>query len=145
MRLRNEPISLQPAPSRRLYAGLVLVHVGALLALLPVSLPWWCKALVMFAVLADAVHAYQRHVLLLGDDVTAVTLFPDGRWMIKTRYSEECQGEPVGERLVQAWLTVLVFRLADGRRRALILLPDNVEAKSFRRLRVRLRYPRKSA
>jgi hypothetical protein len=37
----------------------------------------------------------------------------------------------------QPWLTALLFSFADGRRRTLLLLPNNTEADAFRRLRVR--------
>lgn len=40
--------------------------------------------------------------------------------------------------LVLPWLVALEFRAADGRRHALLLLPDMLDADDFRRLRVRL-------
>ncbi len=134
-----QPIFLQPTPSRILAIGLAVVHLGAIMVLLNLPLPGWGKALVAIAVLVDAAHVFRRYVLFQGDAVTGVISFPDGRWMVTTRLRGECLGEPVGERLVQPWLTVLVFRLVDGRRRSLILLPDNIDAENFRRLRVRLR------
>lgn len=133
---------LRPGFSGRLASVVVLAHGGAALCMLLVALPWWLKAGLLVAVVVSAQHAYSWHLLHRGKGLVEAWSWSDGRWEVR------CFNEAVplpatlaADSLVLAWLTVLVFRLDDGRVRSLLLLPDNIDATVFRRLRVRLRFP----
>ncbi len=136
------PIRVRPGSSRQLGLGLALAHLGALPVLWSLTWPWWARLAWTAAVLASLCWSWSWHVLHRGDAVVEVLFKPEGEWWITTAKQASCLGTLLPGGVVQPWLTVLVFRLADGRRRAVVLLADNVDPDGFRRLRVQLRYPR---
>jgi hypothetical protein len=133
---------LRPGFSRWLAGLLILAHGGAALIVVLVALPWWFKCGVMAAIAVNLRHAYSWHLLHRGRGMVEAWSWADGRWEV--RCFNDAVSRPAtlaADSLVLAWLTILVFRLDDGRVRALLLLPDNIDAAVFRRLRVRLRFP----
>jgi hypothetical protein len=78
---------------------------------------------------ADALHAW--HVLHRGDAVIEAILLGDGSWTVRAGHAEPVSATLAHESVVSPYLTVLVFNLADGRRRSLLVLPDNVRTGNF--------------
>ncbi|MGH8489064.1 MAG: hypothetical protein ACREXS_09435, partial [Gammaproteobacteria bacterium] len=72
------------------------------------------------------------HVLHRGDAVTEAVLYSDGSWLVTTAKRGTIAARLASDSFAQPWLTVLLFAFEDGRRRTLLLLPDNVEADAFR-------------
>ncbi len=121
---------------------LAIAYGGAMMVILPLDLPGWIKFLLEIIVSADWVRAFRWHVQHQGDAITGFILQPEGEWIVTTAKRGDSRGRLAQDSVVLSWLTVLVFRLEDGRRCAAVVLPDNVDREGFRRLRVRLRYPR---
>lgn len=140
MTLLEAPIRLHPGRSKWLAGYVLAVHLGAIVTLLPVSLPWPGKLFIAAAIVLSGIWSYRRHVSLSGDAITEVLLKADGTWIVTTGARGALPAKLAPGCLVQPWLTVLVFRLANGRYRSVLLTQDNVDSNAFRRLRVRLRY-----
>jgi membrane-bound toxin of toxin-antitoxin system len=137
----SAPIPINLGPSRSLGLGLAIAYGGAGLAILPLAWPGWIKILLEFIVIAGWIRAFRWHVQHRGDAIRALTATAEGEWIVTTARRGKCRGTLARDSVVLPWLTVLTFKLEDGRRRSVVLLPDNVDVHSFRRLRVRLRYP----
>ena len=128
-------------PSRRLLCGLLVVHAGALVCLLPLDLPSGVKislGCLCFASLGytTADHACRRFKHSIASVICAV----DGRWILVTRGGDMITTKLAAGCYVHPQLVVLRFdKAAPWHRRSLALLPDMVAEDVFRRLRVRLR------
>ncbi len=135
------PIRIRPESSTWLAVGLTLAHTGALV--IAVLLPWpaWAKVLLALALAASLHWSLAWHVLHRGDSITEAILQGDGSWTVKTGRAEAQPATLAPDSVVTLHLTVLVFKLADGRRRSLLVLSDNIDPETHRRLRVRLRFP----
>ncbi len=83
-------------------------------------------------------HVLRKHALRTHPDILRVELRPDQRWIVYLVPEVPLDAELLDECLVQPWLTVLVFKLPDRRKRSVMLLADNVDQDAFRRCRVRL-------
>jgi toxin CptA len=126
-------LSIPLRPSRRLAAALAVAHLVAAAAVLLAALPGWLAALLLLAVgasLARSRLAGVVAVLRLGRDGGFETVGADGTAMA---------AEVDAQTLVLGWLVVLVYRV-EGRRRALVLPGDALDAEDARRLRVWLRW-----
>jgi toxin CptA len=137
----TDPIRLRPRASARLAIGLVVTHAGAAAIAALLAWPIWARVLLVIFVSSSLLWSLAWHVLHRGDAAMEAVLQADGSWILETGQVEARPATLAADSLVTPQLTVLVFRLADGRRRSLLLLPDNIDPDSFRRLRVRLRFP----
>jgi len=133
-------IRMRPKCSRILMVAFLMAHGVTLTVVWFLPFSWLIKVLIAVAIAFYGVQSYRQHVLLVGDSITEVLARADGRWEVATRHHGCCPGELAHDSLVLPWLTVLNFKLSDGRRRSVTIMPDNVETESFRRLRVRLRF-----
>lgn len=133
------PIGIRPRFSPTLAMVLAFIHGAALLLVLFGPFGSASKMVLAVAVALSANVVLRRHLFFLGDTVTAITLQPDGSFLVGLANGEVEKGELLPGAFVHPQLTVLVFRLARKRRRALLLTQDNVDPEAFRRLRVRLR------
>jgi toxin CptA len=134
------PLTLKPKPSRILLGMLLLMHGGALLLLFPLALPVLAKS-ALATVLGLSLWHNWRQQLGRGraDRIHRVVWKGDGDWLLITAAGEELAVDLHPSTYVHPWLVVLNFRLADRRRlRSLVLLPDTLDADSFRHLRLRL-------
>jgi hypothetical protein len=128
-------------PSLRLALLLGGLHAGALFCLWLVPLTLWVKLSGSGLLLMSAVHAVFHHALNRGPrSVQALTLDQAGRLEVVMK-GNRLAAELVPGAFVTPWLTVLPCRTAKGRV-SVLLTPDRVEAESFRRLRLRLRWGR---
>jgi len=121
---------------------LILAHAGATMLLWPLEMPAWGKLAIVLAVIASLVF-FLSHVALLRtpDAVLAVEIKDGGEITVLTRRGEWCECRLSGDSFVSAWLTIMVLA-QDNRRTAryVVITPDNIDAKDFRRLRVWLRW-----
>jgi len=133
------PLRLELRPSRSLRLWLIAVHAAVMLAV-PL-LPRWPGLAVLFAAGASAGVAWCRR-----RQATPQLLWRgDGRW-------EAAAGGAGGtlrlarRPFVHARLVVIpLCPVEGGRTRHVLILPDMLDAATFRRLRVRLRYGRTDA
>jgi len=138
------PLHLKRKPSRLLASYLLLVHLLALLALIQaLAVPPLLRLTAFGLVLLSVVYQSRRY--RRQQDVASGywICYADGSW----RYSGEeanyvlraagCVNTP--------WFVVLTFSGAGGEQRRLLLLCDQIDADSFRRLRVRLKFYQEEA
>lgn len=127
-------IGFEYRPSRAWIAALWSVAALALLAIAISGLPGWMRLLLAVAAVAHAIRAVAqlrrpplRALRLRGDDVVELGL----------ANGQDAAGTLRGARVLGP---LIVLRLAwgAGSRAALVLLPDNLDADTHRRLRVRL-------
>lgn len=120
--------------SRRLAIWLIVVHVGALAMMAGVSsaLPW---AGVTFPVIGVSLwYAWQRHYRL-DHGAAIVGVSHRNGWVLDTRDGRSFAARLHGPQWVSAWLVVLAFRAsASNARYRVVVLPDQTDQASFRRL-----------
>ncbi len=134
------PIHLRAGASRRLALGIMLAHGGAAAIAMTLALPDWFKLGLGSALVLSFWWSWYWHILHRGDAVTEAVLYGDGSWLVTTAGRGTSRALLASDSFAQPWLTALLFTFEDGRRRTLLLLPDNSEADAFRRLRVRLKF-----
>ena len=130
------PLSLDLKPSAWLPRALLALHVAVLCLLLLAYPPSWPRNLLLTAIAAHTLWSLRA---THRADITRLELDARQHWRVVF-----CDGRSLDARLLRApWVsplfTVLSLACADGVEHQLVLLPDMVEAESFRRLRVRLR------
>ena len=126
-------------PSRRL--GLLLL-AGTALALAAIHLAD-VPAATAFALDAAAIG-----VCVGGwrqaSQKASLRIAADGRLQCLDDAAEWRDAEVLDDSFVATALIVLRYRMADGKRRVLTLLPDSADADGLRRLRVSLRWARRT-
>src|SRR5512139_1680452 len=126
-------------PSRRL--GLLLLG-GVVLALVAVALADVSAVVALAlgaAVIALGVWGWRR-----AAPVASLRIAADGRLQCLDDAAEWRDVEVLGDSFVSTVLIVLRYRTADGQVHALTLLPDSADADDLRRLRVSLRWARRT-
>lgn len=146
-----KPIRLDFKPSKRLAAILAIAAAIACFALAVLSIALWIKLAAMtVAVLATAyhvLHALQR----TPRSCIALVLDSKGEWQLTMRDGSRYAATILPSSFVTPYLTILNCRLTGRWLRYawqrypwhhyhLVILPDAVDAESFRRLRVWLRW-----
>ena len=129
-------------PSCQLAAVLTAAHVAAAVALVPLYLPLWAKLSVTLLIAASLAYTVRRHALLVSRAaLTGIELREMDRAAIRTRADTWEEARILGTTYVSPVLTVVNLRVT-GRifPRHLLIVPDNVDADAFRRLRVLLRW-----
>ncbi len=133
------PLNLELRPSWRLSAFLVISHTGALTALLMTSLPWWAVIGISVITAVSLVRLLARFALLTDPRAIEQLEWPAGNeWRLYRHDSTVETGVLVPGAYLHPWLVVLAFRVGRWRRHV-VILPDMLDAETFRRLRVRLR------
>lgn len=125
-----------------LAALLGLVHLGAAVAFWLAPAPLWLKAAVTAGILASLAYHLVRTALLRGADaIVELEIEEDGSVSACSRRGERLECELLPGTFVSPRLAILSLR-SRGRRfaRHVVLLPDNVGAEEFRRLRAWLRW-----
>jgi len=133
-------------PSVRLAVGLCATHFAAAAALWWVPMPVWAKAMFVIALAASLVYYLARNAALHAPNaIVALEIKDDGAVALQTRRGEWLDCELLPSSFVSRNLTIVNLR-PHGRRRAryVILVPDNVDARDFRRLRMWLRWAARS-
>ena len=135
-------LTIAVGPSRFLSAALLSVHACAAAVLMPLELPFGAKAVCLAAIAVSLLHSTLRYGLLRTTrSIVALELSDDGRTVVHLREGRTLACTISGTSYVSAALTVLNLR-PEGRRTRChaVLVPDNVQAEDFRRLRVLLKW-----
>jgi toxin CptA len=131
-------------PSVYLSIAFTLSHAAAAVIVLRLAVPFWIELGLLAALATSLVLALRYHALLKSRDaVTAIDIGEQDATVYSrdVRYEHACV---LGTTYVSALLTVLNLRVPGRMRpRHVILVPDNVDAETFRQLRVRLRWSRR--
>lgn len=132
-----KPLHLVLGSSRILAAALIIVHTGAFVIVCTLVVPALVRAALAVVVLILGVRVWREHLLHAGGAIRELKVRTDAT--LEVRIGEEWREATLQTAdVAQPWFTVLVFRVAGGAARAVLLLPDNVAAEDFRRLRVYL-------
>lgn len=129
-------------PSRLLAAVLGLAGAGACVVLAILPFPWWSKAAMgAFLLLCTVYHIARSALLRLPGAIVALEVSAKNGLSCLPRGGEWLQAEVLGDSYVTPWLSVLVLQLPGKRfARHAVILPDMLDADSYRRLRVWLRW-----
>ena len=132
------------SPSVRLAAAICLVHflAGVLLWLVP--LPALGKSMITLAIAVSLVFLLARDAALHATNaIVALDIREDDTISYRTRSGEWVDCELLESSYVSPRLTIVNLRPHGRRRkRRVILVPDNVDPRDFRRLRLWLRWKR---
>jgi toxin CptA len=126
-------------PSRRLGLLLAGMTALALVAIRLAALPGAIQLALGAAVIALGGWGWRR-----ARPGARLRMAPDGRLQCLDDAAEWRDAEILGDSFVSSALIVLRYRTAGGQVRALTLLPDSAAADDLRRLRVSLRWTRRT-
>ena len=131
-------------PSRILAGTLTVAHAVGLAVVLIVTLPVWAKLLLGAAIAASCAWSIYSSALLRAKRAIVELEVGEGASVsYRVRGDIWRAARLLDSSFVSPRLTVLNLRPEGGRlTRHLTLLPDNVDADAFRRLRVLLRWSR---
>ncbi len=131
--------NLQPS----IYLTIVLVasHGAVLAVLVPLALPLWAKILLVLLVLVSLLYHLWHDAWLLALSSNKTLLLDGDMILLVARNGDRVTARILADSLVTPFLTVLNV-LPQGKylARSVIILPDSLDAESFRQLRVWLRW-----
>ena len=143
MLVQNIPI----APSVRLAVALCAAHLAA--AALPwlVPFPALAKGALTLAVAISLIYFLARDAALhAANAIVALELKDGGGIAYRTRDGNWVESELSDSSYVSPGLTIVVLQpRGGGRARRAIILPDSVDARDFRRLRMWMRWKSEGA
>lgn len=124
-------------PSRYLAVILIVAHGAALAALFPLTLPAWSKVVLALLMLFGLAYHLRRDAWLSAPSSGTALMLEGDRVVLSTRGGKQLAGKVLRDSLVTPLITVLNV-LPQGARfaRSVIILPDSLDAESFRQLRV---------
>lgn len=127
-------IAFDYVPSRWLLAALIGVALLGLLAIAASAIPLWSKVLAGAAACLYAGHEFRR---MLRPAIRRCAWHESGHWRVRDAAGRD-HSATLLRFSVRGSLVVLQLRSGLQRTAALVLLPDNCDADTRRRLRVRL-------
>lgn len=128
------------SPSVRLSAALCVAHLAAAVVLWVIPIPVMGTLVLTMAVALSLVFFVARDAALhAAHSIVALEIRDGGAVAFQTRRGEWLDCEVLGSSYVSPRLTIVNLRQRRGTRR-LILVPDNVDPREFRRLRMWLRW-----
>ena len=128
-------------PSRYLAAVLVVVHGSALAVLFPLTLPVWARTALAIVILFSLAYHLRRDALLSSRIAVMALLLEEEQAVLTLRGGDQLAGQVLRTTLVTPFLTVLNVRPQGARlARSVVILPDSMDAETFRQLRVRLKW-----
>lgn len=128
-------------PSRSLAAIFALAHGAALAALIPLTFPAWAKAALATVILFSLWHHLRRDALLSEPFSCTALVLEKGKAILALRDGKSLAGTVSRDSVVTPFLTLLNINTGRGLlSRSVIILPDSMDAESFRRLRVWLKW-----
>ena len=133
-------------PSRYLTTILIFAHGAALAALLPLTLPIWSKTALALLMLFSLMYHLRRDAWLSAPSSGIALKLEGDQVVLGTRGGEQLVGQVLRDSLVTPFIAVLNI-LPQGARfaRSVVILPDSLDAESFRQLRVWLKWNGQSA
>ncbi len=129
-------------PSKQLAIILTLAHCVVTPLVWLLSIAFTLKCVITF-LLIISLYYYLRQDALINFpwSVTLFKLIDAKRCELVTRNGCTVECAVLGISYVSAYLTVLVLRpVQHWRLRSVVIVPDNVDAEEFRRLRIMLRW-----
>lgn len=138
MLVQNIPVS----PSVRLAIALSVAHVAAAGLLWLVPVPALGKGAITLAITVSLVYFLARDAALhAADAIVALEVKSGGGISFHTRDGKWVDCELSGSSYVSPDLTIVnLLPRRKGRTRHVILVPDNVDPRDFRRLRMWMRW-----
>lgn len=128
-------------PSRYLALLLSVAHGAALLAVSVLAVPFWAQLTLNVLLLLNLAYQLYRAAWLIAPSAVVAFRFEDGGVVLDTRGGGKLAGKLLDSSLVTPYLTVLNV-LPQGARlaRGVTIMPDSLDAESFRQLRVYLQW-----
>ena len=135
-----KPLTLTLGASRGLYRALGVAGMAA--GVLALAWPWWAVPSWWLAAGGATWCAIRRHASLASPQaMIALRYDASGALHVQSGNGTWHSATLLGSSCVTPWCTVLNLRLAGKRcSRSMVIVPDAVDAQTFRRLRVRLRW-----
>jgi toxin CptA len=133
---------VQRQPSRRLAAILCAMHLVSFVLLWPLTISLWSKAALTALLIASLIHYLRQDALLTARRAVATfKLAEDGRCAATLCSGETVIGAVQGGTFAAPYLTVILYQ-PEGRffSCSIAILPDGIDAETFRKLRVWLRW-----
>ena len=128
-------------PSIYFTIALVASHGVALAVLAPLALPLWARTLLALLVLASLLYHVWHDAWLLALSSNKTLLLDGEMVMLVARNGDQVTARVLADSLVTPYITVLnVLPQGAYLARSVIILPDSLDAESFRQLRVWLRW-----
>lgn len=133
---------IQVTPSVMIAVVVTSVHLAAAGVLWLVPVPVIGKVALTFAIAVSLIYYMARDAALhAAHSIVALELRTGEEIACQTRRGEWIECELLGSSFVSPHLTIVNLRPRGGRlARRVILVPDNVDARDFRRLRTWLRW-----
>lgn len=136
------PLRLQLQRSWQMTLVLLVMHIGAVVCLLPTTLPPLLKVLAGLAVTGHFLFTNRHHALHRGSQsVTEFSYTEMGKLELWTRDGSQVQAVLIPGSYLHPLLGVLRYRVVPWRCQSVVWLSDGLEQEMARRLRVRLRWP----
>ena len=130
-------------PSRYLAAMLITAHGATLVVLFSLALPIWAKAALASLMLFSLMHHLRRNAWLSAPSASVALMLVGDRVVLITRGGEQFAGQLLHDSVVTPLVTVLNVLLQGTHIvRSVVILPDSLDAESFRQLRVWLKLGR---
>lgn len=124
-------------PSIYFTIALVASHGVALAVLVPLALPLWARILLALLVIISLLYHVCHDAWLLALSSNKSLLLDGDMVQLVARNGDQVTARVLADSLVTPYITVLNV-LPQGSRlaRSVIILPDSLDAESFRQLRV---------
>ena len=133
-------LKITPACSKQFVVVLSIITLVAIVVLAMTPMGVLLKSAGFVVILVWYALTVREHCLHQGRvAIRTAILRTDDSWLVLFESEDPVKAELLPDCLVQPWLTVLQFKIPNRRRKSLILLRDNVDVDTFRRLRVRLK------
>ena len=128
-------------PSMYFTIALVASHGAALAVLASLVLPLWAKILLASLVLVSLLYHIWHDAWLLALSSNKTLLLDGDMILLVARNGDKVTARVLADSLVTPYITVLnVLPQGSHLARSVIILPDSLDAESFRQLRVWLRW-----
>lgn len=140
MSIKSAAIEFRPRPSVLLIWVLLGFHIlAALVVLLSVAYKLAAAALLLIT-FWSWYRAHRLHCQHRGPKaIRRLQWQSDGHWLLENRQQQNLPATLLPSSYLHPRLLILNFKLQDGGRRNVLLLPDSLDAQTLRRLRSRLR------
>ncbi|CAH1091075.1 protein YgfX [Candidatus Nitrotoga sp. 1052] len=128
-------------PSIYFTIALVASHGAALAVLAPLSLSLWARTLLALLVLISLLYHVWQDAWLLALSSNKTLLLDGDMVLLVARNGDQVTARVLADSLVTPFITVLnVLPQGAYLARSIIILPDSLDAESFRQLRVWLKW-----
>lgn len=133
------PLTLRPVASRGLLIFAILVHVSALLVLLPLPLHWIIKLAVVALILTSFGYALWVSILYRAPWSIVEATWTDSGWRLTTATGSILNARLDASTYIGVGLVILNLRSGLFSSHSMLLTADNIGPDRLRRLRARLR------